>query len=509
MQAQDGILKPIWVENQKPLTFPAPTAADTAEVIVVGGGISGVTTAYVLAKQGKKVLLVDEGPIGSGQTHRTSAHLASIIDDRFSVIEKEHDVEFSKLAHQSHSAAIDFIERVSGEEKIDCEFARLNAYLFRGPDDKSDTLEKEFDAAGRAGVSDLEWVVSPGDGALTGKAIRFGGQGIFHPMKYLRGLTLAAENLGVVFRTGDRVMDTSGKTKDQPPTATFASGLKLTCEAIVVATNTPTPINDWLSIYLKQAAYRTYMVGLAVENEFSVPNALYWDTTDPYHYVRLEKMDDRTVLLVGGEDHKTGQDHPDDGRFERLTRWAKEVFPSAGEEVYRWSGQVQEPSDGLGVVGVAPTKGENVYVITGDSGMGLTHGTLGALLVTDLILGRENPWAKIYDPKRFLMNTEALKEDLNANAQYVDYLTRGDIKSPADLKPGEGGLMRSGLKKIAVYKTDEGKVCQFSAVCPHLGGIVQWNPVEKTWDCPVHGSHFDCEGKLLIGPSTDDLPPVG
>ena len=507
MKARDGMTTPLWIEDIKLPTFPPPTSADSAEIIVIGAGIAGLTTAYVLAKAGRRVLLVDEGPIGSGQTGRTSAHLASIIDDRFYEIEKEHGVETSRLAYESHAAAIDWIERIAKEESIDCEFARVDAYLFNNPDEESDTLEKEFAAAKRAGVMNTAWSDGTGDGARTGRAIRFGGQAIFHPTKYLRGLAIAAEDAGVMIRAGDRVMDASGKTKDAPPTVTFQSELKLTCEAIVVATNTPTPINDWLSIYLKQAAYRSYVIGLAV-HEFAVPNALYWDTHDPYHYVRLEKQGDQTVLLVGGEDHKAGQEGADPQRLVELAKWAKQIFPSVGEEVCRWSGQVQEPSDGLGVIGVAPTKGENVYVITGDSGMGLTHGTLGALLIADLIAGKENPWAKVYDPNRFLMNKEALAESMNANKQYLDYITPGEIKSEDELKPGQGALLRSGLSKLAVYRDEHGVVHKCSAVCPHLAAILHWNAVEKTWDCPAHGSHFDCVGKLLIGPATDDLKPV-
>ncbi|MGN6625359.1 MAG: FAD-dependent oxidoreductase [Tepidisphaeraceae bacterium] len=507
MKARDGITTPIWSDQSKSLTFPEPTRDDQADVIVVGAGIAGVTCAYLLAKAGKRVLVVDEGPIGAGQTERTSAHLASIIDDRFFEIEKEHGTEIAKLAHESHAAAIDWIERVIADESIHCEFARIDAYLFNAPEQASDMLEKESAAAKRAGVADMAWSDGPGDGAPIGRAIRFGRQAVFHPMQYLRGLTYAAQSAGVVFRTGRRVIDASGRTKDAPPTVTFDNELKLTSQAIIVATNAPTPINDWLSIYLKQAAYRTYVIGLEIEST-SVPNALYWDTQDPYHYVRLEQQADRTILLVGGEDHKAGQDGASDERFARLTDWARGLFAGVGKEVVRWSGQVCEPSDGLGVIGTAPTKGDDVYVITGDSGMGLTHGTLGALLITDLIFGRPNPWQKVYDPNRFMMNREAIAEDLNANAQYADYLTRGDIRSADELQPGQGGLLRRGLTKLAVYKDEQGQVHQCSAVCPHLKAIVQWNPAEKTWDCPAHGSHFDCRGKLLIGPAIDDLPPV-
>lgn len=503
MKVEDGFTQSIWADVHAAMPHAKPQDAD---VIVIGAGIAGLTSAYLLAGEGKSVLLVDEGAIGRGQTERTSAHLASINDDRFSVLEKDLGLEAAKLAYESHAGAIDLIERITADEKIGCDFARVDAYLFDGPEPTDVKLSDEFAACKRVGTADTKWADAPA-GAAFGRAICFGQQAVFHPMKYLAGLAHAARDRGVKFVVGKRAIDASGKTKDAPPTVTLDGDVKLTAAAIVVATNTPTPINDWLSIYLKQAAYRTYMVGHAVPDD-TIANALYWDTHDPYHYARLTRHDGKTVLIVGGEDHKVGQEGATEKRFAALSEWTKKHFPSAGDEVVRWSGQVNEPSDGLGVIGVAPTQGEQVYVITGDSGMGLTHGTLGARLITDLILGRPNPYEKIYDPNRFLMNSEAIKETMNANKQYVDYVTPGDIQSEDDLQPGEGGLVRSGLKKLAVYKDGDGVVHRCLAVCPHLGGIVQWNPVEKSWDCPVHGSRFSCDGALLMGPSIDDLPKV-
>ena len=505
MQVEDGRTQSIWSDVRTEM--PAAPWAGDAGVVVVGAGISGLTAAYLLAGEGKSVTLVDEGPAGRGQTERTSAHLASILDDRFAEVEKQRGVDVARLAYQSHASAIDLIEQISKAEKIACDFERVDAYLFAGPPPVDVELEDELAAARRCGVQDCEMVDGP-KGLRAGRSIRFGGQAVFHPTKYVAGLAKAAAARGVRFRTGVRVTDVAGRQGDTPPTVTLADNSTFTADAIVVATNTPTPINDWMSIYLKQHAYRTYMVGLAVEPG-AIPNALYWDTHDPYHYVRLTQHDGKPVLLVGGEDHKVGQHGASDERFAALAEWARSVFPGTGAEVVRWSGQVKEPADGLGVIGVAPTKGDDVYVITGDSGMGLTHGTLGARLIADLIAGRPNPYTAVYDPHRFLLNSvEATKENLNSTAQYLDYVTGGDISSPDELKPGQGGLMRSGLKKLAVYKDDDGHVHQCSAVCPHLAAIVQWNPVERSWDCPAHGSRFSCTGKMLMGPSVDDLTPV-
>jgi glycine/D-amino acid oxidase-like deaminating enzyme/nitrite reductase/ring-hydroxylating ferredoxin subunit len=507
MKARDGITEPVWTRSASVPDYPLPDLNESADVIVVGAGIAGLTTAYLLANAGQSVIVLDEGTVGSGQTGRTSAHLASIIDDRFTEIERWHGLDGSKLAHASHAAAIDKIEQICRDEGIDCNFARVSAYLFSGPDGDQKEVDEELDASKRAGVADVERVnVVPSIQA--GAALRFGNQAVFQPMRYLSALAKAAEKKGVKIRTGRRVADVTGaRPKDgEPAYVTFQENeQRLSAKHVVVATNTPTPINDWFGIYLKQAAYRTYVVGLSVP-QGAIPDALYWDTADPYHYVRLlrEPANGRDVLLVGGEDHKTGQG-PEGDPFARLTEWAKKVFPSVGAEVSRWSGQVQEPADGLAYIGHALTSGENVYVITGDSGMGLTHGTLGAMLVSDQILGFVNDWEELYKPNRRTMNKDLVSENVNTNVQFTDYLTPGDVSSESEIAFGEGALMRKGLKKIAVYRDDAGTIHKMSAVCPHLKCIVHWNKLEKSWDCPCHGSRFDCEGRMVMGPSVDDL----
>lgn len=505
MKAPDGQTHPWWTRSIELPIYPPPEPNASADVIVVGAGIAGITTAYLLATEGKNVLLVDEGPLCRGQSERTSAHLSSILDDRFCELEKLRDVETAQLAYQSHRTAIDTIERIVNEHKIDCEFERVDAFLFRADDDDSDLLDQEFDAALRAGVTDRTWAAEAGP--IRRRAIRFRNQAIFQPIAYLLALAKVAEQRGVRIRTGKRVIDVKGAKNDAPATVTFNDDSAATAEHVVVCTNTPMPINDWFGIYTKQSAYRTYVVGFLVDRDV-YPNALYWDTHDPYHYIRLADADDPTkqILLVGGEDHKTGQDNPAKDHFKELTDWTQQHFPKVGIETSRWSGQVQEPLDGLGYIGEALTKGEGVYVITGDSGMGLTHGTLGAILITDLIHGRENPWAAIYNPSRKIVTSEFVSENLNVTKQYADLITAGEIQSPDDLSPGTGGVMRQGLHKLAIYKDKGGAIHKMSAICPHLKCVVHWNQVESTWDCPCHGSRFSCHGQLLIGPSTDDLP---
>ncbi|HEV7299539.1 MAG TPA: FAD-dependent oxidoreductase [Tepidisphaeraceae bacterium] len=515
MKPRDGITRPNWYDTASVPQFTPPPPGEThADVVIVGAGISGLTTAYLLAKEGQRVIVLDEGPIASGQTGRTSAHLASENDDRFYEIERMFGEAGAKVAYESHAAAIDLIEQIARDEKIDCDFARVPAYLFSLPTDPPDILERETAAAHRAGLTDAQrFERITLCGYETGPCIRFGNQGRFHPLKYIAGLAQAAERLGVQIYTGCRVTDVSGAnpSKGEPVRATIdTGGPTVTANAAVVATNTPSPINDWLGIYTKQAAYRTYMVGLRVRRGL-IDDALYWDTGDPYHYVRLQGQgidDDYDVLLVGGEDHKTGQMPPGAIPFKKLEDWAREKFPMVEDVVYRWSGQVQEPSDALGYIGRAPTKGQNVFVITGDSGMGLTHGTLGAKLVTDLIRGRENPWTETYDPTRKPTHSlgEYVSENLNTAAQYVDLVTGSDVPNEEAIAPNSGAVMRDGLSKTAVHRDNLGQIHKCSALCTHLKGVVQWNEIEQTWDCPAHGSRFDPKGKVVMGPAVDDLP---
>jgi Rieske Fe-S protein len=242
-----------------------------------------------------------------------------------------------------------------------------------------------------------------------------------------------------------------------------------------------------------------------------VPHALYWDTLDPYHYVRLQRTGEaHELLIVGGEDHKTGQADDAAARFDRLAAWMRLRFPRTGPIAIRWSGQVLEPVDGLAFIGRNPRDEPNVFLATGDSGHGMTHGTIAGLLLTDLILGRENPWGTLYDPSRVSLRAakDFATENLNVAARYVEWATPGDVSSAEEIAPGTGAVLRSGLAKVAAYRDPSGALHRHSAVCPHLGCVVHWNPAETSWDCPCHGSRFDPLGKVVNGPANRDLAPL-
>jgi glycine/D-amino acid oxidase-like deaminating enzyme/nitrite reductase/ring-hydroxylating ferredoxin subunit len=513
MKSPDGQTVSTWKDVVEQPKSPAPPANARADVCVVGAGIAGLSCAYMLAREGKSVIVLDDGPIGAGQTERTSALLASAVDDRFEEVERVLGLEYSKAAYEGNAAGIDLIERICREESIACDFQRLTAYLFPVPSDPPDLLNRELEAARRAGFKDVTLDTARAQGfAYDGPCLIFPNQARFHPLKYLYGLASAFEKRGGKIYTGCRVQNVAGADpKNNKPAEAQIDGGKNVVRAdhIIVATNTPAPINDWMGIYLKQAAYRTYMVAMSVPRG-AIADALYWDNGEPYHYVRLESTDRHggdDLLLVGGEDHKVGQG-PNGNPFDALRAWAKEKFPAVRDVVRTWSGQVQEPDDYMAYIGRAPTSGENVYVVTGDSGMGLTHGSLSALILTDLIMRRTNPWAKYYDPTRNTLDRDFVKENANTVAQYKDWISGGEVKSPNEIALGEGALMREGLSKVAVYRDKSGAAHKCSAVCTHLACIVQWNTIEKSWDCPCHGSRFDPYGKVVMGPAIDDLAKV-
>jgi len=490
-----------------------------ADVCVVGAGIAGLSTAYMLASAGKSVVVLDDGPIADGQTRKTTAHLSNAIDDRYTEMERLHGTEGARLAAQSHTAAIEKIGEIAQKEQIDCDFERLDGYLFVPPGESADLLEQERQAAHRAGLTSVEMLdrlPAPWPGR---PCLRFPGQGQFHPLHYLAGLTLAFTRQGGRIFTGTHAEQMDGGSSARVKTV---NGAEVACSAIVVATNTP--VNDRLAIHTKQAPYLSYVVAAPVPRGW-VTKGLYWDTLDPYHYVRLQKLEASSpgttasdpfdpakeeLLIVGGEDHKTGQANDQDDRYRRLETWAREHFPRMGPVAFRWSGQVMETIDGLAFIGRNPADEANIYLATGDSGMGMTHGTIAGMLLTDLILGRENSWAKLYDPSRKTLGAmkDFLSENLNVARQYADWLTPGEVGSLADVPAGGGAIVRRGLIKAAVYRTASGNAHALAAVCPHLGCIVSWNASEKTWDCPCHGSRFACTGEVIVGPANKGLVPL-
>lgn len=479
---------------------------ETADVCVVGAGIAGLSTACFLAREGRKVVLLESRGPGGGQTSRTTAHLMTAHDDRYSQLEVMHGTEGSRAAAESHVAAIDLIDRLVHENGDACDFERIPGYLCCALGDSPDILEKELAASHRAGLRDVTMVPrAPLSSFNTGPSLLFPSQGQIHPLKYTHLLTLLFLQAGGRLYHGTQVKDITAEAK---PVVSTEGGPTVVADAVVVATNSP--IHNLSAIHSKQAPYLTYASGFRIKRG-QVPRILLWDSGCPYHYVRLHSIsEDEDLLIVGGEDHKCGRVTDQTNRHHRIEQWAKSRFPFLKYAEVRWSGIVMETIDGVAFIGPDLGGQPGVYIVSGDSGMGMTHGTIAGLLLTDLIQGRSNPWASLYSPSRqplsILSTREFVIENLEVDRHHApEWIAGPEILSPISLRKDEGAVVRNGVSLEAIYRDDCGKLHRHSAICPHRGCVVHWNSLEKVWDCPCHGSRFDAFGEVISGPAKSAL----
>lgn len=482
----------------------------TTDVVIVGGGLAGLSVAYCVLEAGKSIVLVEDGFIGSGETGRTTAHLVTALDDRYYELEKTFGEENTKLIAESHQVAIDLVERIVNTEQIDCGFERITGYLFQHPTDKEDSVQREFKAAANAGVEIRE--VNEVPGLLHPEtALAFLNQAQFHPLKYLNGLRDAIE------RRGGKIYTSTHASEINHEGITTEDGFTVKAQHVVVATNSP--VNNLFKTFAKQYAYRTYVIGALVDKD-TLPKALWWDTGDfennsklpPYHYVRVHPYNaSHDLVISGGEDHPVGDtsktDVPEPDRYALLEAWTRKYFPIR-EVVYRWSGQVMEPMDGIAFIGRNPLDHDNVYIVTGDSGNGMTHCSFAGLLISDLIQGKENKWEHIYRPSRFTLKAsgtifgQMMKEMLTYLKDMPNFKSAEELSS---IKKGEGRVLNMLEEKFGVYRDESNHLHIVSAECTHLKCTIAWNSDERSWDCPCHGSRFTHDGKVINGPANFDL----
>ncbi len=527
-----GLTESVWYDEvPQPMKFDKLkrniSSSELIDVAIVGGGIAGLSTAYLLSKSGKKVVLFEDGYICSGETGRTTAHITYALDDRYYNLEQLHGDEGARLAAESNTAAINMIESIVNEERIDCDFEKLDGFLFLDSTDKKESLDKELEATHRAGIMSTEIISkAPNLSFDTGPCLLFPNQAQFHPLKYLKGVTEAILRYGGKIFTETHVQDIQ-PSLNQVKTS---DGYSVFAKNIVIATNAPI-IDKVSKIYDKQQAYRTYVIGARIKKD-KIPQALYWDTGNqksentvaPYHYVRIQRDKENNskydILIVGGEDHLTGNiidDRDVQQRYTNLESWTRNRFPIEDIE-FQWSGQVLEPKDGIAFIGYNPGDEEkkNVYIATGDSGNGITHGTIAGIILKDLILGKNNPWVSLYNPARVAkeksnnsQSSENKQKEENNNSKKDSSSSKNkDSKikktSIQDLDIDQGMLQEE--EKIAVYKDFHNELHRYSAICTHLGCTVVWNNFEKSFDCPCHGSRFSAiTGKAINGPANNEL----
>lgn len=503
MNVDEERSRSLWMDLP-PVEAPSLTRDLSTDVLVIGAGIAGLSTAYELALRGRQVTVVDRGQPARGMSARTSAHLASETDDYYRELFGVRGEEAARAWFESQSAAIDRVEQVCRDENIDCDFARIDGYLVPASETDVPGLREELAHSQAAGFRDAEWLDHGPVPWSRLPAIRYPRQARFHPLRYLHGLLAALGARGVDVY-GDTAVD-GLEERDGLVVSRTTAGRNVTARAVVVATNSPFHLK--IPIHTKQAPYRTYVIAAQVPKG-AVTDALVWDTVDPgYHYVRIQPGPDHDVLIVGGEDHKTGEDSNPSGHLEQLERWARAMYPAMGTVTHRWSGQVLEPSDYVPFIGRSPQH-ERVWLVTGDSGEGLTTGVVASLILAEQITGGEHRWGELYEPSRKMLHglREYLAENIDAARHWAAHLGGGEIDSVDELPAGHGAIARIDGTTVAAYRTPGGELKLHAAACTHAGCVVRWNGFERCWDCPCHGSQFSTDGEVLQGPAHRALEP--
>jgi glycine/D-amino acid oxidase-like deaminating enzyme/nitrite reductase/ring-hydroxylating ferredoxin subunit len=492
----------LWNATAPKPTFQPLTGSLECDVAIVGGGITGLTAALLLAERNRSVVVIEREGIGGGETGNTTAHITTALDAGYHYIRRKYGKDEAKLAADASRRALETIASFVDRLGIACHFKRVGAWAYTEKRKYVAELKNEAAAAREAGLQ-AEWTAQVPLPFDTRGAIFWPDQAQFHPAEYLAGLAARAAAVGV------RIFERSLVTEiadGEPCIVRTADGAEVRARSVVQATNTP--VAGFTTVHTKGAAYRTYAVAWQVPSGH--PEGLFWDTADPYHYSRTQETDEGTFLIIGGEDHRVGENDDTEGCFERLTSYARQYFGSHPEK-YRWSGQIIEPHGGLPLIGGSG----NIYISTGYSGQGMTMGTAGAILVADLISGIENPWRELFDPSRLrpdVTSREFITENLHFPRHLIaDRLTSSDVEGTSldDVPTGEARILSIDGKKVAAWRDDSGAIHAVSAVCTHMKCDVAWNDAERTWDCPCHGSRFTPDGDVLNGPASTPLEKLG
>ncbi|MET0661283.1 MAG: FAD-dependent oxidoreductase [Steroidobacteraceae bacterium] len=488
----------LWMDVPAP-DAPTLDADIRADVLVIGAGIAGLSCAYELAQSGRHVTVIDRGSLGRGMTARTSAHLSYAFDDYYHELIKLRGEAEARQYYQSQRAALERIESICAQQHIECDFVRVDAFLCASSSAHRPMLEAELGACHRIGFDAVQWSLAPmGDT----DALRFRAQARFHPVRYCNGLIRALTESGAVLYANTPVTEIDEHR--EVVRVGIGNGRHILAAAVIVASNSP--ISSTVAVHTKQAPYRTYVLAAPVPKG-SVPDVLLWDTVEPYHYVRLQPRERDDLLIVGGEDHKTGTIDEGVARIERLHDWARERWPQVGRIEYAWSGQVYEPVDTAPYIGRAPGL-DRVYLVSGDSGEGLTTGVAASLVLHELLMGRESRWSQVYAPDRKTLRATKtyLEENLDVAANLTEYVHDTDQLQSLDAVPlGAGAIVSIDGRKVAAYRDPTGELSLHSASCTHVGCIVHWNSFEHCWDCPCHGSQFAPTGEPLTGPAMKPL----
>lgn len=467
------------------------------DVAVLGGGITGITTAAELKDADKSVAVVERDRIVESVTGHTTAKLTSLHGLIYSHLVDNFDEDQARQYAEANQSAIDYVESTAEEYDIECHFERRPAYTYS--QEHRERIEDEVDAAKRLDLP-ASFEESTDLPFETAAAVRFDSQAQFHPRKYLLGLakTIPDDDSYVFENT------TATDVEDGTPCTVSTDGGTITADAVVVATHFP--VFDKARYYERLYPKRSYV--LAVRLDGDAPQGMYYNPEKPYFSVRPSPAGEAAMALVGGQNHRTGHGGSTDSRYEELEREASNRL-DIDEVVYHWSTQDYVSIDRVPFIGPIGSGSTNVYTATGFGGWGMTNGIVAGRLLSDLIVTGENPWEEVYHPIRF--NEDASRENFCQHnvhdvshylEDYREHLQEGDVQS---IDRGEGKVLQLNDEPVAVSRDEDGEVHAVSAICTHMGCLVHWNDDDESWDCSCHGSRFDCDGDVLNTPANSGL----
>lgn len=499
---RDGACISLWqndIGNYTSKTQELPTGI--VDVVVVGGGITGLSTALQLQKAGKKCVIVEAYNIGFGTTAGTTAHINTVLDTPYTQIIQNFDQEGAQLVADATKKAIELIKHNIQEYAIECDFKEVEGFLFAQDQKQSDELEKILEATRSVGIDIYHTSAIPVPIPFE-KAVNFRGQAQFHPLKYLYGLAEAFEKEGGMLLQNTRVEHVEEKGLIHINT----SKGQLEAHSVVYATHIPLGVNV---LHFRAAPYRSYAIAVKLKNGL-YPDAEVYDMHDPYHYYRTQDIEGEKYLIAGGEDHKTAHEANAKFCFHNLENYIRSHFDVESVK-FKWSSQYFESVDGLPYIGHLPGNPKTVYVATGYGGNGMVFSHVAALELTEKILLGRSRFNDLFDPSRIKLAGlgNFIKEQADVVAQFFGkWFSVKDLQALADLAPGDAKVVKYEGHSIALHKDDTGNFHAVSPTCTHVHCSVAWNNAEKSWDCPCHGARYSYDGKVLTGPASKDLEPI-
>ncbi len=499
---RDGARKSIWQEENKKFSSGADFS-QIYDVAIIGGGITGVSTAIKLQQAGKKCIILEASNIGFGTTGGTTAHLNDFFDTTFPEAISDFGLDNAQLFAEVGQEAITIIEDHIRQFGIDCDFEKKSACLFALDEKQDKQLKDIVDGASKVGhpmtfTNEIPFPI-PFVSAVT-----IPDQAQFHPIKYIRALSEAFINLGGVIQ--ETCVCESHEEQDDMIVLKTSNG-EVKARNAVYATHITPGLNV---LSFTNAPYRSYAIALSLKDK-NYPEQLGYDLLDPYHYYRTQEIDGQTLLIAGGEDHKTGHEQDTGECFSRLENYIREHFDVETVH-YSWSSQYYEPVDGFPYIGKLPGSKGKIYTATGFRGNGMIFGTISSQIITDLIIKGENKYEKLFNPSRvkpIAGLTDFVKETATVAFDFIkDKLFKEKIESLAEVTDGEAKVVKYEGESYALFKETGGKTHLIKSSCPHTKCEVRWNSAELSWDCPCHGSRFNVNGKMLTGPTVLDLERI-